>query len=53
MKCKKCGYNFNKEINTAIKVDTGEKITVCPKCGNEDYYRYLCDDRSNHKNKIK
>lgn len=35
MICKECGKKFTKKGNRAVRTN-GEKITVCPNCGNEE-----------------
>lgn len=35
MKCNKCGKVFVKKNNCAVKIN-GQKVTVCPECGNEE-----------------
>lgn len=38
MVCKNCGNKFTKRNNIAVRIN-GERITVCPNCGNEEIYK--------------
>lgn len=40
MKCNKCNYEFINKENCVNRIN-GEKVTVCPECGNEELYEKI------------